>query len=437
MMAPTEEKQHSVHSAANHPLALAQLAAQLGNQHQVRGYDPDMDPGYPGSMTTLIKEFNPEIIGINFRIFDTTLSYEPRSYLPRLEKALIKIRRLAPKAIILLGGSAYSFFPKILLERLPMVDVGFFLDADISFPAFVDNPVPGPDIKGLYYREKGKIVSTAVGLIPPLDELLAPDFDLIPLKPYEKQGRAAVGLESKRGCRLSCVPCIYPFLTGSKTLAKSPQRVVGEVEELARRDVSTFFFLDSIFNLPNNHGIEVCRGLKEAKLPVKWGAFLTAAKFDDDMAKQYYEAGCRLYYFAPDGISDQSIKTWKRPITKEKQKQAIRIVRKRADNHLHVSFLIGAPGEGWKDIWEFAGFLFFLALQKAFSISMSFTRIYPNTKIREIAIAEGVILEKDTLIEPKFYMPYPSSMLRFIFHPLYRAVHFAARVIRRIISLFD
>ena len=430
MMAPTCEKQHSIHAAANHPLALAQLAAQLDKNHEIKGYDPDMDPGYPQTMVRQIEDFKPDLIGINFRIFDTTLSYEPRSYLPELEKALILIKKAAPAAILVIGGSAYSFFPDILLERLPQVDLGFLLDADVSFPAFVDNPSHQPMQKGIYFRNKGKIVFSGKGPDVPFDSLASPDFDLIPMAPYARQGRAAIGLESKRGCKLNCIPCVYPFLTGSKILEKSPEKIVAEVEQLASRGVKSFFFLDSIFNLPHRHGIEVCEAMRNAKLPVHWGAFLSAGKFDEKIAKLYYEAGCRLYYFAPDGISRQSIKTWKRPITLESQKKAIKNVRKRRDNHLHVSFLIGSPGESWHDLLEFATFLFFLAFNRVFSISMSFTRIYPKTGLWEIAVSEGVISSEDDLLEPKFYRPFPSSLTRFLFHPAYRFLHVAARVVR-------
>jgi radical SAM superfamily enzyme YgiQ (UPF0313 family) len=369
-------------------------------------------------------------VGINFRIFDTTLSYEPRSYLPQLEKGLNRIREALPNAIVVLGGSAYSFFPESLLAKLPQVDVGFFLDADQSFRDFVEDPTPRPGLKGIYYRHQGEIKFTGPAPHPDLNRLAMPDFDLIPLKPYERQGRAAIGLESKRGCRLACIPCVYPYLTGSTIREKSPERVVAEAKELVKRDIQSFFFLDSIFNLPDKHGRAVCEALKEASLPIRWGAFLSAGKFDRSTAALFYEAGCRLYYFAPDGISAQSIKTWKRPITPAIQKQAVRLVRSRPDNHLHVSFLIGAPGESWKDLREFAGMLFFLFLHRAFSISMSFTRIYPKTKIHEIALQEGVIPKDDDLLNPKFYMPYPSSLTRFLFHPAYRFVHIAARVVR-------
>ena len=430
MMAPTCEKQHSIHAAANHPLALAQLAAQLDKKHEIKGYDPDMDPGYPKSMVQLIASFKPDLIGINFRIFDTTLSYEPRSYLPELEKALTLTRKAAPLAVIVIGGSAYSFFPDILLERLPQVDLGFLLDADVSFPAFVENPSDKPVQKGIYYRDNDKIIYT--GKVPEtsFDSFASPDFDLIPMAPYARQGRAAIGLEGKRGCKLKCIPCVYPFLTGSKIMEKSPKKIVDEVEQLAMRGVKSFFFLDSIFNLPARHGIEVCEALSKAKLPVHWGAFLSAGRFDDEIARLYYEAGCRLYYFAPDGISGQSIKTWKRPITMEGQKKAIEIVRKRRDNHLHVSFLVGSPGESWHDLLEFAKVLFFLALNRVFSISMSFTRIYPKTGLWEIAVSEGVITREDNLLEPKFYRPFPSSLTRFLFHPAYKFMHVAARVVR-------
>lgn len=432
MMAPTGERQHSVHAGANYPLALAQLAAQLGDRHEVSGYDPDMDPEYPASFGGLLREFEPELVGIGFRIFDTTLSYEPKSYLPELERALDRIKQVVPQALVALGGSAFSFFPEHLMRRLSQVDAGFYLDADVSFPAFAEEPEHVGEIPGIYFRQDGELVFTGPPQTMPMDELAMPAFDLFPPQPYIQEGRAAIGLESKRGCKLKCVPCVYPFLTGKEILSKSPGRILAEMEELVRRDVPRFFFLDSIFNIPQSHAVEVCEALSKAKLPIHWGAFLTANKFDDATCSLFFAAGCRLFYFAPDGISERAIKTWNRPITKEIQKQAIRRVRRHPDAHLHVSFLLGSPGETLRDLAEFAGFLAFLAWQRVFSVSMSFTRIYPQTKLWEIAVAEGVISRDDDLLEPKFYCRFPASLARFIFHPAYRFVHWAMRVKKRL-----
>ncbi len=428
MMAPTGMARHSVHSGANYPTALAQIAAQIGPGHDVRGYDPDVEAEYPQSLEALLRDFRPDIVAIGFRIFDTTLSYEPRTYLPELQEALAIIRKTLPKTTICLGGSGFSFFAKPLMERLTDVDVGFYLAADTTFPAFVEDPRPRPDLPGILYREGGRIVFTGDPPAVPLDELAAPDFDLFPVERYMGEDPTAIGIESKRGCKMKCIPCVYPFLMGDKTLSKSPARVVEEARELVRRGVPSFFFLDSIFNLPHSHAEGIAAALREAKLPIKWGAFFNAARFDEETCRLFYEAGCRRFYFSFDGVSPKAMRNWKRPVTWEQQREGIRLAKSYPDAHVHVSFLFGSPGETWQDLAAFPGMLAFLVRHGVTSMSLSFARIYPNTKLHEIAVEEGVIDPNDPLLEPAFYAPFPSKLSALWFHPLYRAVHGISRM---------
>jgi 5-methoxybenzimidazole methyltransferase len=430
MMAPTLERQFSVHAGANYPLALAQIAAGLEG-HELLGYDPDIDPGYPGSFAKVLRDFDPEVVGISFRIFDTTLSYEPHSYLGNLEAAVRAIRATLPNTIITLGGPAFSFFPEPLMKRLAEVDVGFFLEGDRTFPQFVDEPSAVADIPGIYYRDNGEVKFTGRCDSPSFEELATPRFDLFPLLKYQEYGDLAIGLESKRGCKLNCTPCVYPYLTGNKVISKPAEKIVAEAQALASAGVKSFFFLDSIFNIPHTHAREISRALLDANLPITWGAFYTAAKFDEELFDLSYRSGCRNYFFAPDGISEKAIKTYRRPITKSRQKQAIELVQTKPDAHIHISYLLGSPGETFSDLAEFAGTLFYLIRRRIFSMSLSYTRIYPHTKIREVAVKEGVISAEDDLLEPKWYVPYPSSLARFIFHPVYRAVHGFMRIIKK------
>ena len=428
MPAPTGMGRHSVHSGANYPTALAQIAAQLGPEHDVRGYDADVEAEYPASFESLLHSFRPELVAIGFRIFDTTLSYEPRNYLPELSEGLRIIRATVPETCIVIGGSGFSFFAQPLMELLTEVDVGFYLAGDRSFPAFVENPVPRRELAGILYRENGEVIFTGPPEKVPLDDLAPPNFDIFPVADYLGEDVTAIGLESKRGCKMKCVPCVYPFLMGNTTLQKSPERVVLEAEDLVRRGVPSFFFLDSIFNLPHSHAQGICTALRDAKLPIKWGAFLNAARFDEEQRDLFYEAGCRRYYFSFDGVSPQAMRNWKRPVKWEQQRRAIKLVKERPDNYIHVSFLFGSPGETLSDLAAFPGMLAFLAGQGVYSMSLSYARIYPNTKLHEIAVEEGLIDAGDPLLEPTFYAKYPAKLAGLGFHPLYKGVHAWSRL---------
>ena len=425
VQAPIGERQRRVF-----PLSLSVLAAGL-NGHEVRGYDPNMDDGYPRSFESLLAEFAPDIVGISFRNLDTTRSYHPRSYLPALEDLVRRTRRTCGGCTIALGGTGFSMFPEAILRRIPAVDVGFPLEADLSFPAFVRAPSFPPQVPGILYREGGEIRSTGDAERPGGDDIHSPRFDLFPVDRYAAEGDDAVGLETKRGCDQACFYCAYPIVSGRRARTKPVAQIVAEFEELARRSVRGFFWVDSVFNHPSEHAVEVCEALRASAAPVRWGANFAERGGDDSFWRRAYEAGCRLFVFSPDGISEAATHAMHKPISWGLQRSVYRRIATLDGATMHVSFLAGAPGERWSDWLAFARRVAFLVVRcRCFSIGLSFIRIYPGTGVYDAAIAQGLIAADDDLLIPKYYEPAPSFWMRFVFHPGYRLITFLLRLRR-------
>ncbi len=76
-----------------------------------------------------------------------------------------------------------------------------------------------------------------------------------------------VGVQTKRGCPLGCVYCIYPQLEGKRYRLRPPgghrrgDREGGRSGSKQRH----FFFVDSVFNDPRRHALAVCAESRQAQ----------------------------------------------------------------------------------------------------------------------------------------------------------------------------
>ena len=413
------------------PLALAQLSAFLC-EHEVKGFDPNLPGSTDEKLTKLLEYFRPELIGISFRNLDTTQSFNPKSFIPSIESFVQKLKESSPDSSIVLGGTAFSLFPEELLERLHLVDYGFFMEAEKSFSQFVTNPDAYKSIPGICYRDSGEVVCNDAPARTDVQNLLLPDFDLFRVKDYTNFN-LAIGLETKRGCSFQCIHCVYPFLSGKNVRTKKPEKIIEEAEAIVSRGAGWIYWADSVFNIPSEHTEQLCRALIQAKLPLQWGGSFTEHRFDHKMAGLVHEAGGRVYYFSPDGISPEAMKIYGRPVNREEQNRAYKAVKRHKGNAVFVAFLIGSPNEGIFDLLRFTQYLLYLIFKlRIFHFTLSYTRIFPHTRIQKLAIEKGIIREDENLLFPKYYYEPPSSWLRFIIHPILIVAQKARQLLRRV-----
>ena len=112
--------------------------------------------------------------------------------LSRFHEAMQKIKRDLPEIITVGGGLMYTALSKDIMQENPQIDfviIGVFGDNEYTLWELLEelkNPTPKlSEIKGLAYRKDGEFVQTPRrGLIPNLDELPMPAYDLFPMDRY-------------------------------------------------------------------------------------------------------------------------------------------------------------------------------------------------------------------------------------------------------------
>jgi radical SAM superfamily enzyme YgiQ (UPF0313 family) len=190
--------------------------------------------------------------------------------------------------------------------------------------------------------------------------------------------------------------------------------VADEVEGLARRGFKEIFFVDSVFNIPSYHAIEVCKQLKSRQLDFKWHAFHAPKMITEEYLELVKATnGHSPLQLCVESGSDEMLKNLNKSFTVDDILGAIDICKKKGIEYT-FSLLMGGPGETEKTVLETCDFLK-KARPGAVSVLTGIC-VHPGTPIakRTQNILWGT--EKQ-LIKPTFF-PFKEEILT----PLYETL---------------
>jgi len=224
-----------------------------------------------------------------------------------------------------------------------------------------------------------------------------------------------VGIETKRGCDQKCIYCADPLAKGRKCRLRPPKTVVDEIEALLAKGVDYFHTCDSEFNIPYSHAVDVCqeiirRGLGEK---LKWYAYLSPVPFGGELAYLMKKAGCKGINFGADHGDDRMLRNLGRPFRAQDLKKTAAICDEFAIP-LMYDLLLGGPGEDNGSLQQAIELMKEIGPSRV-GISAGI-RIYPGTRLAEIAKEEGINEQNPNLqgiISPDLFAPlfYVSHLL--------------------------
>jgi radical SAM superfamily enzyme YgiQ (UPF0313 family) len=274
-------------------------------------------------------------------------------------------------------------------------------------------------MKGVYWRENGVVRYTGMPERLDFSRIPAPDRTLFPLRNYLGDP-SAIGVQTKRGCRLNCLYCSDLFLLGRTVSCRDPSDVLAEIEALKEEHgVTEFFFADQLFNMPQGYAEQIVEGLAEKKLGMKWLAWFNEKGITRRFVRHCKEAGLIMLNFSPDAVTDKRLTFLGKNATVADMKNTVKIAGEER-MPLTYNFLINGPGESlgtfMKTIAWILGVKF--RLGRLFQLHGSIfhlMRIYPETPLYGIALDKGIIHRRTDLMEPVFYNPYPLRILTSFF----------------------
>ncbi|MCB9798036.1 MAG: cobalamin B12-binding domain-containing protein, partial [Alphaproteobacteria bacterium] len=397
-------------------IGLSYLAAHLPEAHEVEIFDVNLYRDLPDPYAALaekVRAFQPEVIGLSLRnIKVATPGVHADDFEPQ-QRTVRVLRAEAPRATLIAGGTAFSLYAEIFMRKLPELDLGMWGEGEVRFPQLLEQLDAPWTVPGVWYRKEG--TPTYTGAPPPINFAALKHYrkDLLPFTPYTDSSFVSVGLQSKRGCALHCVHCSDTYLLGNAVRRRSAADVVDEMEDLFyNHGVKQMFFCDQIFNIPVQHSIDICKEIVDRQLPVKWSAWFNekANTLPDELMVWLKRAGCGLLSFSPDHVDDRMLRNLDKNFRYKDLQHTYRIAKK-YDMDVEYSFFLNAPGEDWRSLYRLLRFIVEARAHcggnfRLFTLlMMQPIRIYPHSRLHELAVETGLIDKDADLIEGQFWNP--------------------------------
>ncbi|GBF35097.1 radical SAM domain protein [Desulfocucumis palustris] len=414
-----------------YPIGIVTLATHLKEAgHEVELLDMNIEADSFGSLKEKLLDYRPEVVGLSLRNIDP-LANKTSSLVPPFVATVRLVAAFLPGVWIVAGGTGFSLFPRRLMEELPQIQYGLVGEAETSFPALLaslDNP---PELKGLCRRKGEKLLVNPPSAEYDMARYAVPRRELLSPRLYQGLNNyvPAMGIETKRGCRLNCAYCVYPRLQGKKLRCRQTAGVVDEIEFLHKEyGIKDFHFNDPVVNLPHGHLEDICREILRRKLRIRWSGFFREDHLDEGNIFLFEEAGCNCFSFSPDGLCDQSLRVLGKNLCEDDVLKAAGLAA-RTDVVTMYHFMVNVPGENAETIRKGLSLLDRLYELHSVKINLGTVvlnniRILPGTPVAERARREGVIGPETDLLYPVYYNPPPYETLRYRLetHHLHRNV---------------
>ncbi len=389
------------------PNGLACVASALkAAGHSVRFLDLCFTSNPVERARTEAADFDPDFVGVSVRNIDNSDAIALRHYTPEALDIVRVLRASAPRATLIAGGAAFGVAPEALFETFD-VDYAVAGDGERASVSLINALAAGESpvgIPGVVRRDGSRIVFAPPGEDADLDSLPTPSLHKwIDLRRYERHG-ATIPIQTKRGCVYKCVYCTYRNVEGWGYRLRSAENVADEISELrGSAGVRHFDFVDSTFNSPPGHAIEVCEAIVRRKLDVRLDtANFTPATASDELLKVMRRAGFSTLGISAESASDPVLERLEKGFTAAKVREVADRVERAGIRTLWI-FLVGGPAETpatLRETLEFAAW----RLGRGDAVYMTVgLRIYPGTTLHRIAIQEGTVAAGESLLSPAFY----------------------------------
>ena len=385
--------------------ALCVASAARAAGHQVSFLDLGLESSPQTALHQVLEADQFQAVAFGIRNLDNCWAFAPRLYFSEVRE-LAETVRSHFKGPLILGGTGFSVAPRGWMQRL-RADCGVIGEGERAFPEVLARLEAGRSLEGIEgvittARNGSAAGDASVPVIAKLGDLPYPAHELCGYSRYLRRG-GFVGIQTKRGCPLGCVYCIYPQLEGKRYRLRPPEAIVEEVERAAvGLKKSHFFFVDSVFNDPRAHAMAVCEALIRRRLPVRWTAFCNPLGFDAEMARAMAHAGCTGVEFGLDVATPKMLEALGKPFGQNEIRIALQAARE-AGLPFVLYMLFGGPGETWADVQETQTFLNGCAAPCAVFASYGI-RVYEGTDLAQTAAKEGVLKPGQDLFEPAYYL---------------------------------
>ncbi|HMR06696.1 MAG TPA: radical SAM protein [Polyangiaceae bacterium] len=405
------------------PMGLCTVATAVKRAgHDVRLLDLTFSKDPARDTRQALLRHVPKVVGVTIRNIDNCNFEHPVFFLDEIKKWVVDtVREVTPNAKLVLGGSGVNVSPARIFERMS-ADYAVVGEGEEVFPQLLacllgEHPVPA--LPGVLTRE-----TMSPGLLPILDtgrmleneprsgralvqslerSVRSEAWRWVDVGRYAKNG-GPYPIQTKRGCALKCVYCVYNNIEGHAYRLREPADVVDEIAEAVSHGVRTFDFVDSTFNLPLSHARALCAALAERKLGVELSTMgLNPAGVTEELVGMMKRAGFTSVMCTPESASDVTLKSLQKGFSRRTVERAARVLAQ-ADLPTYWFFMLGAPGETMDTVRETLEFCETHIPRDHMVLFSTGIRVYAGTPLERHCKDTGWFEEKDPLLEPSWYL---------------------------------
>ena len=242
-------------------------------------------------------------------------------------------------------------------------------------------------VSGITFRDPktGEIRATpGRPYLTELDILPYPSRHLVNNALYERPdtGLPQATVQTSRGCPAACIYCLAPTVYGSKIRVRSPQNVVGELEEcVTKYGIRDFFFRADTFTWNKKWVMDLCKEITDRKLDIRWVCNSRVDTIDAERLVAMKAAGCHGIAFGIESGVQDMLNKMKKGTTLEKNRAAVKLCREHGMKTL-LYMIMGLPWETEADVQASVDF--------AVSLGGDFVEFhtaipFPGTELYDIA----------------------------------------------------
>lgn len=265
------------------------------------------------------------------------------------------VRETDDRIPLVWGGVHPTLIPDQTLEN-PYVDIvvrGEGEETAITLARFLKEGVPLNQVKGISYREAGRIQHTPDP--PPMDfDALPPvNYDILDPSKYDVENY--LSYQSSRGCPFRCTFCDVRVFHGQRQKFKRPETVLNDLERLVNRfHPAKIEFVDDNFLTDLRRAEKIMRGLLDRRLKFQWLCTCRANFFpqmSNDFLRLMKESGCCEVYVGVESGSQRMLDIMHKDITTEQVFDAAgRLLR--GGIKMSCNFVAGFPDETPEDFQQ-------------------------------------------------------------------------------------
>jgi len=128
--------------------------------------------------------------------------------------------------------------------------------------------------------------------------------------------------------------------------------IMEELHLLSSQGYKQFLFVDDNFTLNPKRVIKLCQRLKKEKVDIEFFAEGRVDNCPQDMLDEMVRANCRMIYFGIENATQKVLDYYDKGTTPKQAEDASKKARKAGIDVIVASFILGAPNETRKEIWD-------------------------------------------------------------------------------------